>query len=986
MVCIIEQRIDFQRRKSTIKTRNGALKTENNGGFKPPKDLRILCKRNRLKEALQILYVSDQPVDNSTYVCLLQTCIKKKALSEGKLVHNHINESGFMADTFLENTLVNMYAKCESLADARRVFDNIRQRNAFSWTLMIAAYSRFGFAEEALTLFYRMKQTGIQPNEFTFASVLPACANLASLEQGIEIHQEIILSGVQSDIYVENALVDMYAKCGNAEKARHVFDKMRQRDVVSWTAMITGYVQNGQDVEALEIYRQMLLAGVKPDWKTFAKVLPACANLASLQQGMAIHEDINKSGLQSNIFVGSALVDMYTKCGSVEKARNVFDKMHQRNAVSWTEMIAGYTHNGLVDEALGFCRELPERDMVSSNAMVDGYAEIGHVDHSSTEDVRTLCKQGRVKEALRILHTIERRLDTPTYVCLLQWCIKNAALLEGKIVHTHMNERGCVPDRYLGNTLVNMYAQCGSLVDARRVFDDMSRRDAFSWNVMIAAYVRHGLPEEALALFQQMQLTGVRANQFTFANLLPACTQMAALKQGMEIHEEIIRRGLQSDVFVESALVDMYAKCGNVEKARYAFDKMQQRNVVSWTSIIAGYAQNGQGVEALNLFRQMQLAGVKPDLKTFASVLVACADLAALEQGIEIHEDIIKNGLVSDIFVENALIDMYAKCGSIKMARDIFDKMHQRDVVSWTAMIAGYAMHGCGEQALILFEQMQHSGIKPNHVTFVCVLSACCHAGLVDKGCQYLDCMSEYYHITPAMDHYVCIVDLLGRAGRLDEAQDFINKMPIKPDAAVWNCLLGACRIHTDIELGEYVAERLFELDPKNATPYVLLSNMYATSGRWDDSENVRRMMKDRRVKKMPGCSWIEVNKEVHAFLVGDRSHAQTEKIYAELERLSRQMKAAGYVPDTKLALHDVDEEQKEQILCHHSEKLAIAFGLISTSLGTTVRIVKNLRVCSDCHSAMKIISKITAREIIVRDAHRYHHFKDAQCSCGDYW
>eukprot|EP01018_Ginkgo_biloba_P013188 Gb_32449 [translate_table: standard] len=283
------------------------------------------------------------------------------------------------------------------------------------------------------------------------------------------------------------------------------------------------------------------------------------------------------------------------------------------------------------------------------------------------------------------------------------------------------------------------------------------------------------------------------------------------------------------------------------------------------------------------------------------------------------------------------------------------------------------------------------TGIPPNHFTFASVLPACAkltslEQGLVEEGYQYFYRMNQHYHITPVMEHYVCMVDLLGRAGRLDEALEFINKMPIKPNATVWKSLLAACRIHTNIEVGEFVAECLIELDPKNAGPYVLLSNIYATVGRWDDSEKVRRMMKDRRVKKMPGCSWIEVNKQMHTFVVGDRSHPQTQKIYAKLESLYSQMKSAGYVPDTRFVLHDVEEEQKEQIIFHHSEKLAIAFGLINTSPNTTIRVIKNLRVCSDCHSAAKFISKIVAQEIVLRDANRYHHFKDGWCSCGDYW
>nr|ADE77588.1 unknown [Picea sitchensis] len=312
--------------------------------------------------------------------------------------------------------------------------------------------------------------------------------------------------------------------------------------------------------------------------------------------------------------------------------------------------------------------------------------------------------------------------------------------------------------------------------------------------------------------------------------------------------------------------------------------------------------------------------------------------------------------------------------------------MSNKNVVSWNAMIVGYGMHGHGEDALVLFTQMQQRGVKPNEITFISVLSACSHAGLVDEGWKCYNCMTLDYAITPTVEHYACMVDLLGRAGHLNEAWDFIEKMPIEPGASVWGAFLGSCRIHCNIELGERVAELLLNLDPDNAGYYVLLSNIYAAAGRWDDVAKVRKMMKEKDVKKSPGCSLIEVNNKLHSFVVGDISHPQTEAIYAMLETLARQMEAVGYVPCTDFVLHDVEEEIKENMLFAHSEKLAIAFGLISTRSGTSIRITKNLRVCGDCHSATKFISKIVKREIIMRDLNRFHHFKDGLCSCGDYW
>eukprot|EP01018_Ginkgo_biloba_P031865 Gb_04144 [translate_table: standard] len=621
-----------------------------------------------------------------------------------------------------------------------------------------------------------------------------------------------------------------------------------------------------------------------------------------------------------------------------------------------------------------------------ASALRRGYANVSNI---SPVDFGTLCKRGRLKEALDSLHVMGQqsiRIDIPAYTSLLRGCIDEKSLSEGKLVHAHMTESGFMLDLFLGNTLVNMYTKCGSLVDARRVLDKMPKRNVVSWTVMIAAYVSHGFSKEGLALFYEMQRTGIQPNEFTFASILPACANLADLERGKEVHEEIRRSGFQSDVFVGSALVDMYVKCGNIEDARHVFDKMPERNVVSWNALMAGYVQNGHGEEALALFHEMLRLGIQPNEFTFATILPACANLAALEHGKGVHEEIIRSGFISNVFVGSALVDMYAKCGSIENALQVFATMPKRDVVIWNAMIVGYSKHGCAMEALQLFEQMQHSDTVPDDVTFVGVLSSCCHAGLVDDGWQYFHSMSRRYNITPAVEHYSCMVDLLGRSGRLNEAQDLINKMEMKPNAAVWGSLLCACRIHANIELGKRAAERLFELDPTDATPYVLLSNIYAAAGRWDDIQNVRKMMKERSIKKKPGCSWIEVNKQVYVFLGGDTSHPQIQEIHAKLDKLSGQMREAGYVPDKKFVLSDVEEEQKEHLLCHHSEKLAIAFGLLNVPPGTPIRIIKNLRVCGDCHSAIKFISMIVAREIVVRDANRFHHFKYGQCSCGDYW
>ncbi|XP_059075774.1 pentatricopeptide repeat-containing protein At2g03880, mitochondrial [Cryptomeria japonica] len=465
----------------------------------------------------------------------------------------------------------------------------------------------------------------------------------------------------------------------------------------------------------------------------------------------------------------------------------------------------------------------------------------------------------------------------PDYACLLQRCLIKKSMSEAKLVHAHMISNGISPHISWSNKLMSIYAKFGSLVDARQVFDKMSERSDVSWTIMIAAYARYGFCEDALKLYYEMQRVGFQLNEFTFASVLPVFANLGDLQQGKDAHEEIIRSGLELNIFVGSALVDMYVKCRSLRDARDVFDKMPVRNVVSWTAIIAGYVQIERFDEALRLFHQMQSSGICLDPGVFAVVLPACANLAALQPGRMLHEYIIRNGFQFDVFVGSALVDMYAKCGTIEDAWKVFEKMSRQDVVSWTAMIVGYAMHGYSKEALRLFEQMEILGMKPNHVTFVGVLSACCHSGLVDVGSHYFYNMSLKYNLVPRVDHYCCMVDLLGRAGYLDEAEDLINKMPMKP-VAVWRSLLSACRLHGNIKLGERAAEQLINLESENAANYVLLSNIYAATGKWDGIRKVRKMVKDNKVKKNPGCSWIELNNKVHAFLVDVKSPPQMQR------------------------------------------------------------------------------------------------------------
>ncbi|KAJ7514015.1 hypothetical protein O6H91_23G022500 [Diphasiastrum complanatum] len=632
---------------------------------------------------------------------------------------------------------------------------------------------------------------------------------------------------------------------------------------------------------------------------------------------------------------------MYGKCHSLEDARGIFDKLHNRDVVSWNAMIAAYGQHDRGNEAIQLFVKMIDEGLKPNEI---------------------------------------------TFVSVVDACASTANLDRGKFVHALIIDSGLQPSIILGNALVNMYAKCGDLSETQIIFDKLLKKNVVSWTTLIGAYAQHGNKKNAIELLKKMQGEGVRPNKITYVSILEAFSSPVDLSEGKVIHSEIRNSGFQFDLVVDTALLNMYGKCGSPDDARRIFDDMRERDEIAWNAMIAAYAHPGHGKNAIQIFYEMQKTGVKPTVVTYVSVLDACADVTALREGKMIHESIVDSGFDKEIVLGNALINMYAKCGSLQDARTVFDNMQSRDVFSWTSVIAAYAQHGHGHATLELFRQMLLGGWKPNEITFISVLSACNHGGLVDEGLYYFESMTAAYALSPTLEHYGCIIDLLGRAGWLDKAEDLLTKMPLEPDAVIWMSLLGSCRVHGDVERGKHIAKRLLELDFNHDAPHILLSNMYASANRWMDAAGARNIMEEKGIQKQPGRSWIEVGETVHEFFAGDRLHPQTVQIYMEIENLKHKMSEAGYVPDTSLVLHNVEEEKKEQLLLAHSEKLAVAFGLISTPSGTPLRVMKNLRVCPDCHNAMKFISKIVNREIVVRDSNRFHHFKEGCCSCGDYW
>ncbi|KAF7083855.1 hypothetical protein CFC21_087596 [Triticum aestivum] len=558
----------------------------------------------------------------------------------------------------------------------------------------------------------------------------------------------------------------------------------------------------------------------------------------------------------------------------------------------------------------------------------------------------------------------------------------------GPQIHALAIRFGYLPaDAFVSCAALDMYFKTGRLGLARRLFEEMPNRNVVAWNAVMTNAVLDGRPLETVQAYFGLREAGGMPNVVSVCAFFNACAGAMLLLPGAQFHGFVVKCGFDMDVSVSNAMVDFYGKCRCAEKAKMVFDVMRVRNSVSWCSMVVAYAQNGAEEDAFAVYLGARRAGEEPTDFMVSSVLTTCAGLLGLDLGRALHAVAVRSCIEANIFVASALVDMYGKCGGVEDAQHVFFDMPRRNLVTWNAMIGGHANIGDAINALAVFSDMIASGeTAPNYITLVNVITACSRGGLTKEGYELFETMKERFGIQPRTEHYACVVDLLGRAGMEERAYEIIQRMPMRPSISLWGALLGACKMHGKTELGRIAAEKLFELDPQDSGNHVLLSNMLASAGRWAEATYVRKEMKDVGIKKDPGCSWITWKNGVHVFHAKDTKHEMNSEIRALLAKLKKQMQASGYMPDTQYSLYDLEEEEKESEVFQHSEKLALAYGLIHIPPGVPIRITKNLRICVDCHRAFKFISGIVDREIIVRDNNRFHHFKQYECSCKDYW
>ncbi|KAJ7978260.1 Pentatricopeptide repeat-containing protein [Quillaja saponaria] len=701
-----------------------------------------------------------------------------------------------------------------------------------------------------------------------------------------------------------------------------------------------------------------------------------------------LHSQAVKNGSLLNLDVCNHVLNLYVKSKNLDLAQKLFDEIPVRDTQAWTILISGFAQIGSFGMVLNLFREM-QMEGICPNQF--------------------------------------------TLSSVLKCCSSVSNFQLGKGIHGWILRNGIYRDVVLENSMLDLYLKCRVFEYAKTLFELMEKRDTVSWNIMIGAYLQAGDMEKSLDMFRSLprkdvvswntiidglmqkgyernaleQLyhmveNGSELSKFTFSIALVLVSSLLLMQLGRQLHGRVVRLGIHNDGFVRTSLVEMYCKCGRMDKAslilremhvdslRKKFPKVSWKEsmteIISWSSMVSGYVWNGKYEDALKIFRSMVLELVVVDITSVTSIISACANAGIMEFGRQTHAYVHKIGHKIDLHLASSFIDMYSKCGCLNDAWVIFRQTSDPNVVLWTSIISGCAFHGQGKEAIRLFEQMRYQGIIPNEVTFVGVLTACSHAGLLKEGCKYFSMMKEVYHIEPGIEHYTCMVDLYGRAGCLNEIKEFIHENGISHLCVIWKSFLSSCRLHKNIEMGKWVADNILQLEPSDAGTYILLSNMYATNHKWEEAARVRSLMRKREVKKHPGQSWMQLKDQVHTFVMGDRSHPQAMEIYAYLDKLIGRVKEIGYSFDVKLVMHDVEEEQGQVLLCHHSEKLALAYAIIYTASGTPIRIMKNLRICTDCHNFMKYTSQLLEREIIVRDIHRFHHFKHGCCSCGDYW
>lgn len=693
----------------------------------------------------------------ATYaLSLLQSCVKKGDLVDGRKLHLLILTNEFDGVVFLKDQLIRFFASCGSLYEASLLFCNASRPGPCTWQAIISAHLSLGESEKALELYQTMQGEGSRASKYIYTCVLKACGSISALGPGEYLHNEIVKDEFHCDILVGNTLIDMYAKCGRLEEALKVFECLPDKDVISWNAVIGGSSQQGNGVLAINLFARMQQEGECPDLVTYLCVSKACGCLNALEQGKRVHSQVGKTGIEVDVILGSSLVDMYGKCGSIELAQEVFDALPERNVVSWNGLIGGYVEQKLCFHTIELLQKLKD-DCLQPNFI--------------------------------------------TFLSLLKACGNMGSLEQGEKLHALVLKNGLDWTEAIGNALVDLYSKCGKLDLAQRVFDELPCRSVVSWCALLSGYSENGLGLHALDIFERMQQESITPDKVMFLCAVKACSSIEHVISGNQVYGLIIESCLEQDIVIGNALLDMYAKCGRLEEARKVFDQLRNIDVVTCNTMIFTYLENEKGPQTLEILELMQLKDMKADKVTLLSCLMACSSIGAIGQGKFIHELIVRDAFESDIVVGTTLVDMYSKFGRMEEASNVFDRLADPNVVSWTALIVGYAQQGRVFDALERMKEFEKRGIQPDGKIYVTLFMACSHAGHVDEGCRHFENMISH-GIVPTAEHVNCLAELLSRSGRLKEAEKILQSMPASGDVSGWVSILTACKAYGNSQLG----------------------------------------------------------------------------------------------------------------------------------------------------------------------------------------
>uniref|UniRef100_A0A7N1A0G3 DYW domain-containing protein n=1 Tax=Kalanchoe fedtschenkoi TaxID=63787 RepID=A0A7N1A0G3_KALFE len=913
----------------------------------------VLATASRCAEAPQGIMLFSSSSESlrgvSVNVMIADELKEMACLDSVKLVHaQKIKMPENWGSDFMAKELITCYLRCSDFDSAAKVFFTGFSESYKRWRWFVDEFDRFGGnGYGILEVFRDLSCKGVVFDCKVLTTALRICAEFMDATLGLDIHAYSVKRGFHVDDHLQCALMNFYGRCLGLENADQLFNKRSKRSVLLWNEALSLNLQlNENPARVLQLLREMQCLSVKANGFTVLKALQACAKLGFLEAGKQVHGYVLRSLSESDSLLANSLVNMYCKSGEFRIARDIFYSMENRNLTTWNTMISGYASFGNFDEAWCLVCEMEtfgiKADIVTWNSLLSGLAQNGLYE--------------QVLLTFRKMQGLGFKPNSNSITGLLQAVGELNLSNLGRETHCYVIRHGLHQNVYVGTSLIDVYFKNNCLDSARQVFDSLDRKNIFAWNSLISRYSFKGLLDEATSLMSQMQVEGFKPDLVTW-----------------------------------NSLVSGYSLSGHYMEAFSVIDKIKNLGmtptVVSWTALISGCAQNENFEQSLRFFRQMQMEGLTPNSATISCILRSCAGLSLLGKGREAHCFSLRYG-IENIYVATSLIDMYSKSGNLISARKIFKMTAYKTLACWNCMIMALSAYGYAEEAISHFNEMCAEGIKPNGMTFTAILSACKLSGLVDQGWEFFDRMSPDYGIAPTIEHYSCMVDLLGRAGYLDEAWDFVETMPIQPDATVWGALLVSSRLHKHLERGEIAAQKLFELEPYNSANYVVMMNLYSSLNRWEEVKKLQEVMQSLGLKNRAVWSWTQIGQTVHVFSTEEKAHPDEGDIYFELYKMVREMRKLGYVPDTSCVYQNTDEAEKETLLMGHTEKLALTYALIRTDGdgGKAVRVTKNTRICSDCHTVAKFMSLIRNREIYIRDGVRLHQIQQGRCSCRDHW